>query len=275
MAEAAPNDAAVAVAAAFLRERGFAGPHACAVVTGTGLGAMVAGLEGAVGLPYGEIPGFPAPNVSGHGGTLHRGMIAKKSVLVFEGRAHAYEAGDAAVMRVPIGTAQALGAGALLLTNAAGSLMARAGPGSLVAIGDHINLSGLNPLIGEDSDARFVAMVGAYDAALRGHLHAAAHAGGIALHEGVYAWFSGPSFETPAEVRMAGRLGADLVGMSTVPEVILARFFGLPVAAVSVVTNLAAGIGGGDPRHAETKAAARGAAADLARLVEAFVARLP
>lgn len=272
---AMPPDVAVEAASEVLRNRGFAGPHACAIVTGTGLGALVGCLEGTVSVPYAEIPGFPAPGVSGHGGTLHCGDVAGKPVLVFEGRAHAYEAGDASAMRVPIGVARSLGAGALLLTNAAGSLMSQAGPGSLVAICDHINLSGLNPLIGETSDARFVGMVGAYDEGLLRRLRAAAEDCAVPLTEGVYAWFSGPSFETPAEVRMAGRLGADLVGMSTVPEVILARFFGLPVAAISVVTNLAAGIGGGDPRHAETKAEARAAAANLARLVEAFVARLP
>lgn len=268
-------DVAVAAARDHLMRQGFAGPYACAIVTGTGLGALVGGLGEARALPYAEIPGFPAPGVSGHGGSLHSGLLAGRPVLVFEGRAHAYERGHAAAMRVPVGLARALGAGALLLTNAAGSLMPQAGPGSLVALTDHINLSGLNPLVGEASDARFVGMVGAYDAALRGHLHAAAEACAVPLFEGVYAWFSGPSFETPAEVRMAGRMGADLVGMSTVPEVILARFYRLPVAAVSVVTNLAAGIEGGDPDHAETKAAARAAAADLARLVEAFVARLP
>lgn len=270
-----PAGTATEVACECLRSRGFSGPHACAIVTGTGLGTLVDGLDDRIAVPYADIPGFPAPRVSGHGGTLHKGRMAGRSVLVFEGRAHAYETGDAAVMRVPIAVARDLGVDALLLTNAAGSLLPGIGPGSLVAIADHINLSGLNPLVGEVSEARFVAMVGVYDKALRAHLRAAAEACAVPLSEGVYAWFSGPSFETPAEVRMAGLLGADLVGMSTVPEVILARFFGLPVAAISVVTNLAAGIGGGDPHHAETKATARASAADLARLVEAFVARLP
>lgn len=268
------DEAGVQAAAGTLRAHGFAGPYACAIVTGTGLGPLVRGLAAPVSLPYGRIPGFPAPRVSGHGGTLHAGIMAGRRVLLYEGRAHAYEGGDAGVMRVPIGVARALGAGALLLTNAAGSLIPQAGPGSLVALDDHINLSGMNPLVGEASDARFVPMVGAYDAQLRATLAAAAAACGIALRSGVYAWFSGPSFETPAEVRMAARLGADLVGMSTVPETILARFYGLRVAAVSVVTNLGAGIGDGDPHHAETKAVASRAAGDLARLVDAFVARL-
>ncbi|TXM90275.1 purine-nucleoside phosphorylase [Methylobacterium sp. WL30] len=258
-----------------LRAAGFAGPYACAIVAGTGLGGLADALADAVSLPYADIPGFPGAGVSGHRGRLHRGVIAGRPVLVLEGRAHAYEHGDAAAMRIPIAAAMALGAACLLLTNASGSLMPEAGPGSLVRLSDHLNLSGMNPLIGEPSDARFVPMVRAYDPALNARLDAAAAACGIPLPAGVYAWFSGPSFETPAEVRMAGRLGADLVGMSTVPEVILARFLGLPVAAVSVVTNRAAGIGDGDPHHAETKQAATAAAADLIRLIRSFVAALP
>ncbi len=258
-----------------LRAAGFAGPHACAIVTGTGLGRIAETLEAPVALPYDEIPGFPQPGVTGHGGRLHRGRIAGHSVLVMEGRAHAYERGEAAAMRLPLTVLRMLGAERLLLTNASGSLMPEAGPGSLVMLADHINLSGMNPLIGERDDARFVPMNDAYAPDLRARLARTAASLGLDLREGVYAWFSGPSFETPAEVRMAGRLGADLVGMSTVPEVILARFLGLPVAAVSVVTNWAAGIAGGAPHHAETKAAARAAADDLAGLIRAFVADLP
>lgn len=254
---------------------GFDGPYSCAIVTGTGLGAIADRLTDRTSLPYGAIPGFPCLHVSGHGGTLHRGRLGTRPVLIFEGRAHAYEAGDAAVMRTPLAAAKALGARVLLLTNSAGSLMPAIGPGSLVAITDHINLSGLNPLIGEPSDARFVPMTDAYDPALRARLHEAAAETGLPLAQGIYAWFCGPSFETPAEVRMAGRLGADLVGMSTVPEVILARFLGLPVAAVSLVTNHAAGIMGGAPEHSETKTVAARTAADLAVLIEAFVSRLP
>ena len=258
-----------------LRAAGFGDGYACAIVTGTGLGGIAAGLADATTLDYAAIPGFPEAGVSGHGGRLHRGRLAGRPVLVFEGRAHAYERGDAAAMRVPLACAAGLGARRLLLTNASGSLRPEVGPGSLVLLADHINLSGMNPLIGEASDARFVPMTDAYDPELRAGLRAAAAACAVPLGEGIYAWFSGPSFETPAEVRMAGRLGADLVGMSTAPEVILARFLGLPVAAVSVVTNLAAGIAGGAPHHAETKAVAARAAEDLGRLVRAFVAGLP
>lgn len=262
-------------AASRLAAEGFAGPFACAIVTGTGLGALADRLDDRLTLPYRDIPGFPLPSVSGHGGRLHRGALGGSPILMFEGRVHAYERGDAAAMRVPIGAARRLGARALLLTSAAGSLDPAAGPGALVAVSDHINLSGLNPLIGAGEDRRFVPMVAAYDPALRSLLHEAADDCGIVLGEGVYAWFAGPSFETPAEIRMAGRLGADLVGMSIVPEVILARYYGLPVAVLSVVTNHAAGIAGGDPHHDETKDVAGTASAALAALVAGFVARLP
>ena len=143
-------------------------------------------------------------------------------------------------------------------------------PPSLVLITDHINYSGMNPLFSDRTDGRFVSMNGAYDERLRKKLKLAAITSGMTLHEGVYMWFSGPSFETPAEVKVARTLGADLVGMSTVPEVILARYYGLRVAAVSVVTNLAAGIGGASPSHQDTQGQAAGASAALRRLIRAF-----
>jgi purine-nucleoside phosphorylase len=162
----------------------------------------------------------------------------------------------------------------VLLTNAAGATRPDLPPGSLVAIADHINLSGTNPLLGDSSESRFVSMTDAYDEELRQALKRAALAGRVTLAEGVYMWFSGPSFETPAEVRMARLLGADLVGMSTVPEAVLARYYGLKVAAVSVVTNWAAGIAGAAPSHRETKEVAAASAGEFARLVGAFVAGL-
>ncbi|AWN55533.1 purine-nucleoside phosphorylase [Methylobacterium sp. 17Sr1-1] len=263
-------------AADFLRARGVDGGFALALVTGTGLGPLAERVEDPVAIPYGEIPHFPASGVSGHAGRLVAGRLGGERVLLFQGRAHPYEHGQADAMRVPVGVVAALGAPPLLLTNAAGSLLAQAGPGRLALISDHINLSGMNPLYGEPSDARFVPMVEAYDPGLRAALKAAAAASDVPLHEGVYAWFSGPSFETPAEIRMAKVLGADLVGMSTVPEVILARFFGLRVAALSLVTNYAAGFAAGAeigaPHHAETKRVAAQAAEDVGRLVVALVA---
>ncbi|WP_298965521.1 purine-nucleoside phosphorylase [uncultured Methylobacterium sp.] len=268
----APEDPRVAAAAAVLRARGIDGPFALALVAGTGLGGLADAIEAPRIVPYGEIPHFPAAGVSGHAGRLVAGHLAGRPVLLFGGRAHAYEHGDAAAMRVPLGVVRALGAPPLLLTNAAGSMLPAAGPGSLALITDHINLSGLNPLIGEPSDARFVPMRDAYDPALRAALAAAAGRSGVVLHAGVYAWFSGPSFETPAEVRMAHRLGADLVGMSTAPEVILARFLGLRVAALSLVTNHAEGFSDGAPSHGETQRVAALAAQDVARLLAALLA---
>jgi purine-nucleoside phosphorylase len=267
-------DANIAEAAAFLRGRGFDGRFDCAMVLGTGLGNLADDLEDPVSVAYAETPHFPLTAVSGHPGRLIAGKIERKRVLLLQGRAHYYETGDAAAMKVPLGVIAALGGPPLLLTNAAGSIKLDLRPSSLVAITDHINLSGSNPLFRDRSDARLVNLTGAYDERLRKKLKLAATAAGISLHEGVYMWFSGPSFETPAEIRMAKTLGADLVGMSTVPEVILARYFGLKVAALSVVTNMAAGIAGAAPSHAETKQKAAGAGAGLRRLIRAFVSRI-
>jgi purine-nucleoside phosphorylase len=261
-------------AAAFLRDRGLDGPFACAIVLGSGLGALADDLEDVVSVPYADIPHFPQSRVSGHAGRLVAGRIDDRRVLLFQGRTHYYETGDAAAMRVPIATVRALGGPPLLLTNAAGSTTPELRPGSLVAISDHINLAGTNPLFHDHGDARFVAMTNAYDGGLRDAIKRAGATAGVAVEEGVYMWFSGPSFETPAEIRMARMLGADLVGMSTVAEVILARYFGLKVAAISVVTNWAAGIARAAPSHRETKDVAAASAADLARLVRAFVAGL-
>lgn len=267
-------DPPVEEAAAFVRSRGFDGPFDAALVLGTGLGGLADDLDDAVALPYAEIPHCPVPGVSGHGGRLLAGRLEGRRVLLFQGRAHVYETGDAAAMRVPIGLVRALGAPPLVLTNAAGSTTPDIRPPGLVIVTDHIGFAGPNPLIGERADARFVPMTDAYDAGLRETLRQAAEAAGIPVREGVYMWFSGPSFETPAEVRVARLLGADLVGMSTVPEVILARFHGLRVAAISVVTNLGAGIHGASPSHRETKAAAAASAASLQRLIRTFLSRL-
>lgn len=271
MSGAGRDEAAIEAAAAFLRAGGFEEGFDLALVLGTGLGPLAEALAEPVALPYAAIPHFPASGVSGHAGRLVAGRWEGRRVLMFQGRAHLYETGDAGAMRVPVGAAAALGAPVLLLTNAAGSTRPGVGPGALVLVTDHLNLAGANPLTGEGSDRRFLALDGAYDPGLRRGLSAAARATEIPLHEGVYAWFAGPSFETPAEVRMAALLGADLVGMSTVPEVILGRFHGLRVAALSTVTNLAAGLGDAAPSHHETRAVAARAAGDLGRLIGAFL----
>ena len=270
-AEALAGEAgAAAEAAALIRERAGAEPPSLGLILGSGLGHLADAVEGA-SIPYDELPGFPHAGVSGHAPRLVVGDLEGARVAVLGGRAHYYERGDAAAMRVPLETLRALGCGALILTNAAGSLRADMPTGSLMMLADHINFSGLNPLIGEASEARFVPMGDAYDPRLRAGLRAAAQACGVDLPEGVYAWYSGPSFETPAEIRAIRTLGADAVGMSTVPEVILARFLGLRVAAVSVVTNMAAGLSDEALGHEHTKAMAPLGAAKLERVLRGWL----
>lgn len=239
-----------------------------AVVLGSGLGDFTRAVEDAQAIPYLDLPGFPRSGVSGHAGELVLGRVGGCEVAVLSGRAHMYEHGNPREMAVPIATLAALGVETLVLTNAAGSLRESVGPGSAMLITDHIAL-GPNPLIGVEGDARFVSMVDAYDPALRDVARQAAVAVGVDLAEGVYMWFTGPSFETPAEIRMARVLGADAVGMSTVPEVILARHAGLRVLGLSLITNLGAGMTGRALSHAETKhEAARGGGRMGALLVE-------
>lgn len=246
------------------------GPVRVGLVLGSGLGHLAEQVEG-VQIPYADLPGFPGGHVSGHNPKLVIGTLEGCPVAVLGGRAHYYEAGDPAAMRLPLEVLKGLGAEALLLTNAAGSLRADLPPGSIMALSDHINLSGANPLIGEPTDKRFVPMSDAHDADLRAGLEAAATAAGVEMGSGVYAWFSGPSFETPAEIRMAKILGADAVGMSTVPEIILARFFGLRVAAVSVMTNMGAGLSDESLSHEHTKAMAPIGAAKLEKVLRQFL----
>lgn len=240
-------------AADFLKGRLGALAPRYGIVLGSGLGSLVDAVAEPLRIPYAEIPGFPVSSVSGHAGEFVAGRIGDTPVAVLSGRAHYYERGDANAMRVPIETLKRIGVENLILTNSAGSLREDMPPGSVMRIADHIAFAGANPLIGLESDERFVGMTNAYDAALAIGMEEAAERLGIPLARGVYMWFSGPSFETPAEIRMARILGADAVGMSTVPEVILARFFGLKVAAASVVTNFAAGMTGSELSHEETK----------------------
>ncbi|QCP86128.1 purine-nucleoside phosphorylase [Cereibacter sphaeroides] len=259
--------------ASLIRARAGHRPVRLGLVLGSGLGHLAEAVEG-VSLPYEELAGFPEAGVSGHQPRLVVGDLEGVRVAVFGGRAHYYESGNPAAMRVPLAVLKHLGAEALIATNAAGSLRADLPPGSLMLLSDHINLSGANPLIGEPSEARFVPMTDAHDPDLRARLREAAEAAGVPLGEGVYAWFSGPSFETAAEIRMARVLGADAVGMSTVPEVILARFLGLKVAAISTVTNMGAGLSDEAISHEHTKAMAPLGAAKLETLLREFLRRL-
>ena len=244
------------------------------LVLGSGLGDLAHEIEDAIRIPYADLPGFPRPSASGHAGELVLGRLAGLDAAVFAGRGHYYEHGNPREMAVAVRALSRLGAGVLILTNAAGSLRPEVGPGKPMLITDHIAYSGLNPMIGTPGAARFVNLVDAYDPGLRALARAAAAETGIALAEGVYMWFSGPAFETPAEIRMARIVGADAVGMSTVPEVIMARAEGLKVAAISMITNLGAGMTGRGLSHEETKAEAAKGSADFKKLVRAFVARI-
>ncbi|RDJ17020.1 purine-nucleoside phosphorylase [Rhizobium grahamii] len=244
----------------------------CGIVLGSGLGSLVGEVTDAQRIPYRDLPGFPVSAVSGHAGEVVAGSLGGVPVVMLSGRVHFYEKGDAGAMRLPIEILKGLGIETLILTNSAGSLQDDMPPGSVMQITDHINYSGMNPLIGEDSDRRFVGMTSAYDASLADKMRKAAEKLGIPLSQGVYMWFSGPSFETPAEIRMARILGADAVGMSTVPEVIIARMLGLRVAAASVITNYGAGMTGGELSHEETKDMAPIGGSRLAAILKEMIA---
>jgi purine-nucleoside phosphorylase len=246
------------------------------VVLGSGLGAVADAVEDPVVVGYEDLPGFPRPSVAGHAGRAVLGHIGGVPVAVLQGRAHLYEGGDPEALRVPVRALQAAGASILVLTNAAGSLRPAVGPGSLMAITDHINMTGVNLLMGPNDDSigpRFPPLRDAYDPELLSTLRESAQDLGIALAEGVYLAVTGPSFETPAEIRAYRTMGADAVGMSTVQETILARHCGLRVAAVSVITNLAEGMSDEALSHEQTLRAAQAGAGDLARLLLEFIPR--
>jgi xanthosine phosphorylase len=246
------------------------------VVLGSGLGAVADAVNDPVVIPYGELPGFPVPTVAGHAGRAVMGVIGGVSVAVFQGRAHLYEGGNPDAIRTPVRALKAAGAEVLVLTNAAGSLRSEVGPGSLMAITDHINLTGVNLLIGRNDDQigpRFPSLGDAYDPTLLAALRQSAAETGVELAEGVYLAVTGPSFETAAEIRAFRTLGADAVGMSTVQETILARHCGLRVAAISAITNLAEGMGEESLSHEQTLRDADRAAGELTRLLLNFIPR--
>lgn len=254
----------------FIRDRAGDQPPEYGLILGSGLGHLSQQVEG-VAIPYDQLDGFPHAGVSGHVPQLVIGTLEGRRVAVFGGRAHYYESGRADAMRLPLETLAALGCQKLLLTNAAGSLRTDIAPGGLMLLADHIAFAGNNPLIGEKSDARFVPMTMAHDPEIRAALRQAAQQEDVELPEGVYCWFSGPSFETPAEIRAAQVLGADAVGMSTVPEIILGRFLGLRCAAISVITNMGAGLSDESISHEHTKAMAPLGAAKLEKLLRRFL----
>lgn len=265
----------VRAATEYLEERLETRPSV-ALILGSGLGGLAESVGDAVAVPYAEIPGFASTTVEGHAGRLVAGTLEGVDVVVFQGRYHAYEGHDPRDLATPVRTAAALGAGTLVVTCAAGGVARRLGPGTLMCITDHINLMGRNPLVGpaREGEPRFPDMTDAYDPALRERAGAAADKLGIELAEGVYAAMLGPSYETPAEITMLERLGADAVGMSTVPEVIAARAVGLRVLGVALITNAAAGVLEGSLDHDEVIAVGAAAAADFERLIRGTLTRL-
>jgi xanthosine phosphorylase len=247
------------------------------LILGSGLGAVADAVQDPQIIGYEQLPGFPVPTVVGHAGRVVQGTIGGVPVAVLQGRAHLYEGGPMEEIRTPVRWLRSAGAEILIQTNAAGSLRADVGPGRLMAITDHINLMGTNVLIGPNDDSigpRFPSMGQAYDPALLAELRVSAEQEGIPLAEGVYTGWSGPAFETPAEIRAIRVLGGDAVGMSTVHETTVARHCGLRVAAISVITNLAEGMGDVPLSHEQTLADATRAADDLSRLLIAFISRL-
>ena len=248
-----------------------------AVVLGSGLGQFARSLTDRVEVPYADLPGFPTPEVTGHAGIAHSARVGRTRVLVLEGRVHAYEGLGMDPVCFGVRTAVTAGCHTVILTNAAGGCRADLKPGDLVLIRDHLDLAGMNPLVGPndpDLGPRFPDLTHLYDPGLRTLFATVAAREGIELTEGVYAWFLGPSYETPAEVRMAITLGADLVGMSTVPEAIAAHHLGARVAGLSLVTNRAAGLAGHPLSHDEVAEAGKAAADRVATLLQAVLAEL-
>lgn len=245
-----------------------------AIILGSGLGGLAAKLQDPVTLSYGDLPGFPVLTVAGHAGKLHIGKLDGVPVIVLNGRKHFYETSDAYPLKTMIRAMRAAGVETLFLSNAAGSLRDAIKVSELMLITDHINFMGLNPLVGPNDDTfgpRFFPVADAWDSALGAKLKAVARAQGVTLHEGVYVAFRGPSFETPAEIRMVREWGGDAVGMSSVPDCLIARHCGLKVVGVSCITNMGAGLSNEILSHAHTlENAARGAAA-FERLVIAAV----
>ena len=245
-----------------------------AVVLGSGWGALTEHVREALRIPYAQLDGFPKATVRGHSGELWLGRIGANEVAVLSGRTHAYETGEVTGMQLPLRTLRALGCEVLVQSNAAGSLRAEMTPGSLMVLSDHINLSQRSPLVGAAGSERFVDMHKAYDEALRALAQQVASAKGVTLHQGVYLWTLGPQFETPAEIRMFQQLGADAVGMSTVPETILARHAGMRVLALSLLTNMGAGLSDESLSHAHTLSQAQAASAVAGGLLADIIAAI-
>jgi len=260
-------------AAATIRAR--TGSHATSVglILGSGLGGLTRQIQESVRIPFGEIPGFPEATVVGHDGALIVGTLGGRQVAALSGRFHMYEGHPAALAGFPVRVLRALGARELFVSNAAGGISPKLAVGDLMMICDHLNLMGTNPLVGplQQGEVRFPDMTDAYDPGLRRSLRTTAEKLGIGLREGVYAGLLGPSYETPVEVKMLRTLGADAVGMSTVPEVIVARSLGMRVAGISCITNAAAGVTGAALSHAEVLETTARVSASFESLVIEFL----
>ena len=267
---------AAARAADAVRERlGIRAP-ACAIVLGSGLGDLAGDIADARRMPFAEVPGFPTATVAGHAGALIAGTLGGREVIALAGRFHMYEGHPAALAGFPVRVVHALGAPTLFVSNAAGGVRRTFAAGDLMIIADHINLMFRNPLVGplQSGDVRFPDMSDPYDRALRALARRVALERGVPLQEGVYAGLLGPTYETPAEVRMLSQLGADAVGMSTVPEVVVARALGLRVLGISCITNMACGLSLHPLSHDEVLETTRAVARQFEGLVEEVVRRL-
>ena len=271
------REAMIEEAAGAVRKRLAGRAPTVAIVLGSGLGHLADEVQQAVRIPYAEIPGFPQPSVAGHRGELVAGTLEAMPVLVQSGRFHLYEGHSADVAGLPVRVFARLGVRTLIVTNAAGGVRPTFRAGTLMLIADHVNLMFRNPLIGPvlQGEERFPDMSEPYDAGLRALARRAAREAGVALEEGVYVGLLGPSYETPAEIRMLQRLGIDAVGMSTVPEVIVARARGMRCLGFSTITNLAAGISPTKLSHAEVLDVGRQMGQSLAAIVRGVVRLLP
>lgn len=263
-------------AAALVRQRFPLRAPSVGIVLGSGLGGLAGQLEDVRSVSFRELPGFVDPRVPGHPGLLLHGTLGGREVLALAGRFHFYEGYSAAETAFPIRVLRALGASLLVVSNAAGGIRRSFAAGQLVAIEDHINLTFRNPLIGPvvAGDSRFPDMSEPYDHELRQTLHDSARALRISLDDGVYGWLTGPAYETPAEVRVLERLGVDMVGMSTVPEVLVARAAGMRVVGISCIANPAAGLSGAPIAHADVIDVTARAAHSFERLIIEFVRRV-
>ena len=264
-------------AAAYIKEKLGGRAPEIAITLGSGLGDLGDHLVDAVQIPYGEIPHFPVSTVAGHKGQFVVGKLEGREVLCMQGRFHYYEGYDLKQVTLPVRVMKLLGISTLIVTNAAGGINTGFRPGNLMLIEDHLNLTGENPLIGENLEAfgdRFFDMTVAYDAEYRALAEQLAAELNIPLQKGVYAWLTGPNYETPAEIRYLRAIGADAVGMSTVPEVLVARHSGLRVCGISCITNLAAGMGDGLLSHEDVKETADRVKVDFIRLVTALTGRM-